>query len=182
VRELIIAAVSAYDGTNSAHSHPIITSPISPPAPTPQTPPRQVASIPMKLTIKFPAQWKRFVALGERLALEASDPGSFYRPYFDSLPSMSDPAAQLTWESYPPDYLHLLQGAAPLAERVVSMQAATRRFWARQGLRLLEAGVTLERLRAALVTVRGWVRGWVGAKLRLVWDCVGSSGCRLLGL
>jgi hypothetical protein len=56
----------------------------------------------------------RAQSLGEHLASEAARADSHYRPYLDSLPSLADHRRALTWESLPPEYLHLLQGAAPL--------------------------------------------------------------------
>ncbi|KAI8469111.1 MAG: hypothetical protein J3K34DRAFT_514381 [Monoraphidium minutum] len=119
-----------------------------------------VASIPMNMTFMFPPRWKSFVRLGEMLALEAADPSSRYRPYLQSMPTLSNPHATLTWESFPPEYMHLLQGAAPVAERVITMQGATQRFWSRNGLRLAERGVMLRQLRGALVTITTrWYHG-----------------------
>ncbi|GBF94238.1 hypothetical protein Rsub_06508 [Raphidocelis subcapitata] len=119
-----------------------------------------VASIPMRLVFRFPSDWKSFVSLGEHLASEAARADSPYRPYFDSLPSLADCRRALSWESFPPEYMHLLGGAAPLAERVLTMQAATLRYWSRHGLRLMEAGIGLERLRGALVTITTrWYQG-----------------------
>jgi hypothetical protein len=52
-------------------------------------------------------------ALGEHLALEAARKGSPFQPYFDSMPMLREPHNTLSWESFPLDYLHLLQ-AQPL--------------------------------------------------------------------
>lgn len=45
------------------------------------------------------------------------------------------------------------RGAFMQAEHIIEKHAATLRYWARHGPRLVRAGVTLDRLRAAVVTV-----------------------------
>jgi hypothetical protein len=51
--------------------------------------------------------------LAAQLSLEARKPDSRYRPYLESLASLTH-SPILSWESFPPSYLHLLQDAAPL--------------------------------------------------------------------
>ncbi|GBF89006.1 hypothetical protein Rsub_01505 [Raphidocelis subcapitata] len=119
-----------------------------------------VASIPMKLAIRFPANYASFPELGELLALEDLKADSPFRPYLDSLPSLSDPHHTLAWESFPPEYLHLLTDSTPLVDQTVARQATLEQYWARHGARLAAKGVSLEKLRAALVTITArWFEG-----------------------
>lgn len=92
--------------------------------------------------------------LGAQLALEASKHDSPWRPYLDALPTLSAPRQALSWESFPTEYLHLLQDAYPLAAHVINRQAALQHYWAHNGAGLAAQGLTLEDVRAALVTVR----------------------------
>lgn len=113
-----------------------------------------VASIPMKLAIRFPADYSTFAELGELLAFENRRLQSPFRPYLDTLAKrLESPRHTLSWESYPVEYLHLLQDAAPLADNVITRQAALDQYWSRNGLRLLANGITKDSLRAALVTI-----------------------------
>lgn len=91
--------------------------------------------------------------LGEHLAMAAANASGPHAPYFRTLPTLADPLHTLSWESFPPEQLHLLQAPA-LAARALAKQAALLRHWAARGGAMRAAGVTLEGLRAALVTVR----------------------------
>lgn len=162
-------------------------------------------------------------AVAEWLALEARNASSPHAPYLASLPMLTDVHHTLSYENFPPAYLHLLQDGGPLvrcacscaitagflqglqqlhalaaaarlfevtrccceskgsasahtqahkrvppadarnrahtlshaqADHIVDKRAATLTYWAARGAGLLRAGVTLDALRAALITVR----------------------------
>ncbi|GBF99151.1 hypothetical protein Rsub_12118 [Raphidocelis subcapitata] len=69
------------------------------------------------------------------------------------MPTLRDASHTLSYESFPLAYLHLLQDGGPLAAHIVDKRAATLSYWSAHGARLLRSGVTLEALRAALVTL-----------------------------
>jgi len=50
--------------------------------------------------------------LGEQLALEAANKSSPFATYLAALPCLADPHNTLSWENFPPSYLHLLQSPA----------------------------------------------------------------------
>ncbi|GBF99152.1 hypothetical protein Rsub_12119 [Raphidocelis subcapitata] len=92
-------------------------------------------------------------AVAEWVAREALNASSPYAPYLASMPTLRDASHTLSYESFPLAYLHLLQDGGPLAAHIVDKRAATLSYWSAHGARLLRSGVTLEALRAALVTL-----------------------------
>jgi hypothetical protein len=69
-----------------------------------------LARIPMKAAIWFPAEYDSFADLGASVAREAAKgAASPYAPYLDALPMVRDPLYTVSYESWPEEYLHLIQ-------------------------------------------------------------------------
>ncbi|GBF94239.1 hypothetical protein Rsub_06509 [Raphidocelis subcapitata] len=112
-----------------------------------------LAKIPMSAAIWFPAEYENFADLGARIAREvAKGAASDYAPYLDALPMARDPLHTISYESWPLEYVHLIQSDL-MSRHISSTQEGTINYWAKNGVALLEDGVTLDLLKAALVTI-----------------------------
>ncbi|KAI8469112.1 MAG: hypothetical protein J3K34DRAFT_424771 [Monoraphidium minutum] len=111
-----------------------------------------LAKIPLSAGIWFPASYNDFAELGVITAREAAKKGGSFRPYLDALPMLRDPLHTISFETFPLEYLHLIQNDV-MATHITSTQSGTHNYWATNGVELAEEGITLDLLRAALVTV-----------------------------
>lgn len=91
--------------------------------------------------------------LGLHLQRELNNPHSSFRPYLDILPSEAD--LDSSYETFPPDYLPLLESSA-LVRYTVDMNAFQSAYWGEHGLSLMQENITLNKLKyaSALVTQR----------------------------
>ena len=114
-----------------------------------------IAKIPMRedVAIWFPADYADFADLGAIVARElALGQSSAFAPYLAALPMLKAARHTASFETFPPEYLHLIKSDL-MSKHITSTQAGTLDYWAAKGTDLIQDGVTLDLLRAALVTV-----------------------------
>lgn len=115
-----------------------------------------LARVPLKAGIWFPATYDDFSELGATVALEAVNSSSKYAPYLNAVPAVLGAAHSVSFETFPPEYLHLIKSEL-MAGHIAGTQSTTLKFWARRGADLVRRGVTLDRLRGALSAVNAQV-------------------------
>lgn len=111
-----------------------------------------IARIPMRAAYWFKEGEGRFEVMAEALARDALDAQSPHAPWLGALPMLHGPSGVVTRYTLPREYLPLV-GSKLLRENIAAIQDHLQQFWREHGARLAKEGITLDRLKAAIVTI-----------------------------
>lgn len=93
-----------------------------------------------------------WLKMASGLALDAANGDSFHQPYYRALPMLQDPLHTLHYVTLPPEYISLLK-CKSIEESIHEAQEDLKIYWEKTGDELTQQGVTLDKLKAAVVTL-----------------------------